>query len=421
MGGAAVELSSTGGTLGAVTDNSDGTYTANLTTDQDLTAITVSGKVNGTDISSSARIAVKVSPNTSTSALAVLGEKIFSDTNLSNPIGSQSCATCHDVTSGTFVDVRPSNATSEGAEAGRFGGRNTQTTSYAAHTPDQFRIRGVGKKIGGQFWDGRADSLEEQARLPFLDTVEMGNPDKTTVISKIKAATYANDFESVFGAGALNDVETAFVQMSEAIAAFERTRVFSPFTSKWDAENADGEIDGDVFNDSELRGFAVFKQGACDTCHLTPDDLLGAQVFTNFDYENIGVPKNPTNPLLQADANFRDFGAGSAPIDAEDGPHSNLNADGTAAANGVGLFKVPTLRNIANTAPYMHNGVFTTLEQVIDFYNSDLVSVPGVDLTTAEVGNTVTDQYFNVQFFSNQQEKDDLKAFLEALSDGFTP
>jgi cytochrome c peroxidase len=350
-----------------------------------------------------ARIAIKVSTNTAPSALVNLGKKLFMDENLSTPVG-QSCASCHDVTSRKFIDTRARNTTSEGAKVGVFGGRNTPTAGYAAHIPNLVLVGG--KKIGGQFWDGRTDSLEEQGQQPFLDPREMANPDKATVINKVKAANYANEFKAVFGANSLNNVDKAFVQISEAIAAFERSRIFSPFTSKWDAVQAGTA----TFTASEQRGFAAFKKGRCDTCHFTPEDQLGAQVFTNFKYENVGTPKNPSNPLLSEDPTFVDFGAGSAPDDAFQGPHS-VNPPRT----GKGQFKVPGLRNIAVTAPYMHNGVFDTLEQVIDFYNSQ--SIVGVD-TTAEVGDTISDggQYFST-LFETEQEKADLKAFLEALTD----
>ena len=402
-----VVLSSSAGLLSKLIDNKDGTYSATLTHTQNNSAVTVSAKVAGKVIVDTARIGFKVAQNKSLTALASLGKKIFEDENLSVPTG-QSCASCHDLTSGKTTDTRVDNETSEGAKQGVFGGRNTPMVTYSAHTPNQFFL---GKrKVGGQFWDGRTDSLEEQARQPFLDKLEMNNPNKSTVVTKIKNATYAEDFKTVFGNNSLNNIDKAYVQISEAISAFERSGRFSPFTSRWDKEMADGKMDGDVFTASELRGFKAFKAGRCDTCHFTPDNLLGAQVFTNFEYENIGVPKNPTNPLLNADTTFIDFGAGSAPNDPEKGPH-NVNPPRT----GKGMFKVPSLRNIARTAPYMHNGIFSSLSQVIDFYNGD--SVNGID-TTPEVGDTITDggQYFT-NLFETAQEKVDLRAFLEALTD----
>ncbi len=368
-------------------------------------------KLNNVDITRTARIGIKISSNTAISPLAALGKKIFTDTNLSTPIG-QSCETCHDIATGGFHDKRANNTTSEGADPADFGGRNSPTVGYVAHTPDKTSGEGI-KVFGGQFWDGRTDDLEEQARQPFLDSVEMGNPDKATVITKIKNADYADDFKAVFGASSLDNVETAFVQLSEAIAAFERGPTFSKFTSKWDAVQAGTE----TFTASEARGEALFNNGEiCSKCHLTPATKLGAQMFTNFEYENIGVPSNASNPLVIAATNagttFKDFGLGSAPVDATQGPHKVI-----PPGFGEGLFKVPSLRNIAKTAPYMHNGAFATLEEVIDFYNGTLdFSSVGNITATAEVPGTVFTQYVDL-FLETQQAKDDLKAFLEALSD----
>jgi len=406
-GGEQVVLSSSAGSLSSLVDNKDGTYSANLTHTENNSSVTVSAKVAGKTVVDTARIGFKVAQNQPMTALASLGKKIFEDENLSVPTG-QSCASCHDLDSGITTDIRDTKETSEGARNGVFGGRNTPMISYSAHTPNQFFL---GKrKVGGQFWDGRTDSLEEQARQPFLDKREMNNPSKTEVVHKIRNAVYAVDFKTVFGNNAFNDIDKAYVQISQAIAAFERSGRFSPFTSRWDKEMADGKMDGDVFTASEMRGFQAFKEGRCDTCHFTPDNLLGAQVFTNFEYENIGTPKNPSNPLLTADTTFIDFGAGSAPDDPENGPHS-VNPPKT----GKGMFKVPSLRNIAKTAPYMHNGIFSNLSQVIDFYNAE--TVVGID-TTAEVGDTISDggQYFT-NLFETTQEKIDLRAFLEALTD----
>jgi cytochrome c peroxidase len=257
--------------------------------------------------------------------------------------------------------------------------------------------------VGGQFWDGRTESLEEQARQPFLDSVEMGNPNKATLINKIKAASYANDFRAEFGANSLDNVEVAFVQVSEAIAAFERSRIFSPFTSKWDAVQAGTES----FTTSEANGERLFRNGGCTDCHFTPDDLLGAQMFTNFEYENIGVPSQAGNPLLVANTSFIDFGAGSAPADATQGPHS-VSPPGA----NRGRFKVPGLRNIAETAPYMHNGAFATLLEVVDFYNASLAVN-----RDPEVPETVFTQYTRDDFFETAQDKQDIISFMETLSD----
>ncbi len=413
-GGDTVVITASGGNLSAVTDNGNGRYTATLTPNpnENLAGILVTASVNGTAIPDAVSVGVKVAANTPLSDMARLGGMIYNDTNLSEPAG-QSCNSCHDIAGGTFHDVRASNETSEGAK-GFFGGRNTPTASYAALIPNRFTR--LGAQFGGQFWDGRAESLEEQARQPFLDPLEMANPDKAAVIAKLKTRPYASLFAQVFGANALDNVDTAFVQMSEAIAAFERTARFSPFSSKWDAVQAGTE----TFTASEARGEALFNnQGRCNTCHLT-DSSKGPQVFSNFKYENIGTPKNPLHPFLTAvnnpafDTGFVDFGAGSAPDNVEDGPHAGDPTTGP----GNGQFKVPTLRNIANTAPYMHNGVLKTLKEVIEFYNGSIDFVGlGID-GAAEVSANISDggQYNNGLGLS-PQDIADLEAFMRTLSD----
>lgn len=412
LGGDIIKLYASAGELNPVIDHGNGVYSAFLLTTGEDTAITITGTINGINMDDDARVAIKISINTPVGALTSLGEKLFTDKSLSTPPG-QSCASCHDIMGGTFIDQRTNNDTSEGANLGRFGGRNTPTIAYAAHTPNLGWDKN-GDRLGGQFWDGRAKSLEEQARQPFLDLLEMANPDKIAVIEKLKNTPYADEFKTLFGLNSLDpeNVDTAFINISQAISAFERSRIFSPFTSKWDDEMTDGKIDGDVFNDSEMRGFQAFKDGQCVDCHFTPDELLGAQVFTNFKYENIGVPRNQTNPLLTIDPEFRDFGAGSAPDNPLDGPHfvqPPVRAE-------KGKFKIPSLRNVAVTPPYMHNGVFKTLEQVVAFYNGEQVA--GVSLS-AEVGDTIKDggRYVKPRLFNAPGEKEDLIAFLKTLTD----
>ncbi|MCP4984169.1 MAG: methylamine utilization protein MauG, partial [Gammaproteobacteria bacterium] len=177
-----------------------------------------------------------------TSELAALGREIYFDENLSNPVG-QSCASCHLPTAG-FADPDSNFPVSEGAVTGRFGARNAPTASYAAFIPE-FRFvfgGGGGHYEGGQFWDGRASTLELQAQGPFLGILEMNMTDKDAVIEQLRISTYANEFAAVFGDNALDDVDQAYQQISQAIAEFERSSFFSPFSSKFDAVMAGTEI-----------------------------------------------------------------------------------------------------------------------------------------------------------------------------------
>ena len=164
-----------------------------------------------------------------------LGEAIFFDENLSEPAG-QSCASCHDPISGfSDPDVTRAAAVSEGVVTGLFGNRNAPTASYASFIPP-FQFNAVDQLyLGGQFVDGRASTLADQAKGPFLNPVEMANTDEQMVINKIIVATYANLFKQVYGETSLDNTSSAYTQMAEAIAAFESTSVFSPFSSKFDA------------------------------------------------------------------------------------------------------------------------------------------------------------------------------------------
>ncbi|WP_144391549.1 cytochrome-c peroxidase [Pleionea sediminis] len=332
-----------------------------------------------------------------TAQLVEIGSKIFNDTSLSTPPG-QSCASCHSPDSG-FDDPNDSNPTSLGADGMSFGTRNSPTASYAAHIPDRHletRQLPNGDEIeitvGGLFWDGRAVSLEEQAKGPFLNPIEMGNASEQAVIDKLVFTEYASDFEALFGNNVLQDTERAYDYIADAIAAFERTEIFSPATSKFDRVLAGN----DTFTDEEDRGHDLFfGRAQCDTCHSNEDG--GLQVFSNFEYHNIGVPKNSMLPALLEDPSFLDLGLGEITNNPRDD----------------GRFRVPNLRNIANTAPYMHNGVFNTLEEVVDFYNTrdtDFGEPPEVNRNVDNGGNIG-------ELELSDRDIADLIAFLNTLSD----
>lgn len=333
-------------------------------------------------------------------AQAALGEKLYSDTNLSNPPG-QSCAICHLPTAG-FADPDSAQPTSEGAITGRFGNRNSPTASYAAQIPEfSFVVGGPGggHYVGGQFLDGRASTLELQAQGPFLNVLEMNMASEAAVIDQIKLATYAIEFETVYGTGALDDSAAAYQQVSQAIAAFERTTVFSPFNSKFD----DVQNGTDVFTVSEQNGLNLFNgKGNCARCHSTGNG--NPEVFSDFEYRNIGTPANPGNPFLTLDSTLNPDGAGFVDL----GLGSSVNE---VAQNGK--FRTPTLRNINETTPYMHNGIFDTLAEVVNFYNRR-----DVDGITPEVNQNV-DNGGNIGNLNlTPAEVQDLVAFMQTLSDG---
>lgn len=331
-----------------------------------------------------------------------LGRQLFFDTNLSTPPG-QSCSSCH-LPSAGFADPDKEIPVSRGVNPDRFGSRNTPSAAYAAFSPDFHFDTGEGIFFGGQFLDGRSSTLEDQAKQPFLNPVEMANADKTVVVEKVSRAEYADDFKTIYGDEIFNDVEQAYENIAEAIANFERSDEVVPFSSKFDKFIA-GEV---TLTEQELRGMDLFNRedkGNCAACHpSTPAGGDTPALFTDFSYDNLGTPANPNSPFLTQDTefnpdgiNFVDFGLGA-----------ELN---DIAENGK--FKVPSLRNVDLTGPYMHNGVFDTLEQVLNFYNAR-----NADGVIPEVTSNVNMDELGALGLTPQEEAD-IIVFMKTLSDGF--
>ncbi len=349
-----------------------------------------------------------------------LGRQLFLDSQLSSPPG-QACASCH-TPSAAFADPDKSKPTSKGVISGRFGNRNSPTAMYAAFSPPFHFDNEEGLFLGGQFLDGRASSLEIQAQGPFLNPLEMANPDKTTVVEKVRNATYAPLFLEVFGLNAFDNVDQAYESIATAIASFERTKAFSPFSSKFDAYLA-GKA---TLTPTEQRGLELFEnanKGNCAACHPNRPSTDGTPpLFTDFSYDNLGTPRNPDNPFYSLPTEFNPDGLNF--IDIGLGKTVNSSAEN-------GKFKVPTLRNIAKTDAFMHNGYFKTLHGVVDFYNtrdtkpsclSDMVSesqaLQQACWPAAEVVENVNgDELGNLQLSSS--EVDDIVAFMQILSDGY--
>jgi len=350
---------------------------------------------------------------------AALGRLLFFDATLSEPAG-QSCASCHDAAR-AFTDSDTSRPTSKGVDPRRFGNRNSPTAMYMAFSPAFHFDEKEQHYVGGQFWDGRAATLEEQAKAPFLDPLEMANPDKRSVVEKARRAAYAGMFEKVYGKDALKDVDPAFERIAAALAAYERGPELQPFSSKYDAWLA-GKA---KLTRQEQRGLKLYedeKKGNCAACHPSQRGPKGEPpLFTDFTYDNLGVPRNPANPFYGQDKahnpdgmRFVDRGLGAAVKQpAEDGK-----------------FKVPTLRNIARTAPYMHNGYFSTLRGAVAFYNDrDVRKRCPQDLPEAEANrrkcwpapevaaNVNKDELGRLGL--SKREVDDIVAFLRVLDDGY--
>ena len=350
--------------------------------------------------------------------LQLLGEKLFFDTSLSTPSG-QSCASCHNPAN-AFTDPNKSSPTSAGVNPKLFGNRNAPTAMYMAYSPALHYDTADQTYVGGQFWDGRASSLEDQARQPLLNPLEMANPSKASVIDSIRSGPNAVLFASVFGADVFLAPDAAYDDLVQALASFERTKVFAPFSSKYDAYVA-GKA---TLTSAELQGLHLFEdptKGNCSACHISTPSADGTPaLFTDFTYDNIGIPKNPNNPFYTLPAEYNPDG--SAVVDIGLG-----KTTGDPDTNGQ--FKVGTLRDISLTGPYGHNGYFDTLQQIVDFYNTRDVKPQCADpLTTvdqaealgcwpaAEYPDTVNhDELGNLGL--SDTEVNDIVAFLGTLED----
>lgn len=325
-----------------------------------------------------------------------LGKMLYFDANLSEPAG-QACASCHAPEAG-FADPDTHLPVSEGVILGRFGGRNSPAAAYASFSP-VFSYNG-NKAVGGQFWDGRAPTLTEQAKGPFLNPVEMNNPDMASVVHKVQASAYSALFQQVYGVDAFNNIDLAYHNIADAIATYEATSELNKFSSKYDLVKA-GKAS---FTREERHGEKLFNGKAkCSVCHAANSNMGGGNnnavdLFTDFTYHNLGLPKNTEFPMQD---NPVDYGLGAIL--------------GVATENGK--FKTPHLRNIAMTPPYMHNGLLKTLKDVVHFYNTR--DIPGLwaapevpaNLETALVGDLgLTDA-----------EENAIVAFMMTLTDGYTP
>ncbi len=346
-----------------------------------------------------------------------LGAVLFSDTNLSFN-RTQACATCHAPTNG-FADPRDNgfehpvaNAVSLGDDGKSIGDRNAPTTSYARFSP-KFHRDSEGHYVGGQFWDGRADKLEDQAAGPPLNALEMGMPDKASIVERLREnPAYISAFKSLFGEKVFDDPDAAYAAMTEAIAAFERTDEFSPFDSRYD-RYLRGEVE---FTKQEELGRTLFFSDQftnCNQCHqLRPLPGSAEETFTNYRFHNIGVPINKAvRAANESSENAADLGLLA---------NSAVNEPSEA-----GKFKVPTLRNVAVTGPYMHNGIFSDLRTAVLFYNRYNSKDPTAQInpeTDLEWGETEFLKTISTTELTHGPALDDkridaLVAFLKTLTD----
>ncbi len=303
--------------------------------------------------------------------LELLGKRVFEDAKLSSPAGV-SCASCHDAAK-AFQGNNGSSvpAVARGSLPTSLGKRNTPSIMYASFAPpfgfidDKDEETGKIEKIpaGGQFLDGRARDLLAQVEGPIFDPLEMNAPSKRYVVEAVRDGAYADLVREVYGEKVFADPDAAFEKLAQAIVAFEGTTRFHPFASKFD----DYLRGAAQLTAIEKKGFELFKdpkKGNCLACHAGKEESRDSQdwLFTDFTYDALGGPKNSAIPSAAKPDAAPDLGLCARPGLAEAAP-ADFKVESVC-----GAFKVPTLRNIAVTGPYLHNGVFDRLRDVVAFY-----------------------------------------------------
>jgi cytochrome c peroxidase len=345
-------------------------------------------------------------------ALVALGRALFFDPRLSRD-RTMSCATCHDPQS-AFTDVRD-NGVAGGASLGNdgttIGDRNAPTLTYTAAVPE-FGQDPDGRYRGGLFHDGRAATMEDQARQPLMNPAEMGLDSASMLRDRIRESPgYVDAFTALFGAAALSKPGESLDHAVTAIAAYERSPELSSFDSKYD-RYLRGEA---VLTTEEELGRRLFFSPLinCNRCHLLDErEDREREIFTNHEYFNIGVP---ANARVRA-AN----GRGTEHVD----PGLAGNPQVSSSAER-GKYRVPSLRNVAVTRPYMHNGVFTELATAIAFYNQFLVDSEasrtnpetGAAWAPPEVPETVDAERLGAGQPLTEQRVAQIEAFLQTLTD----
>jgi len=348
-----------------------------------------------------------------------LGKLLYFDPQLSLE-KNQSCSTCH-MPPG-FADPEnvanpKQSVVSKGSVPGKLGTRNTPSAAYAAFSP-HFHWNGEeGLYVGGQFWDGREPTLKAQAKGPFLNPVEMAMISPRSVKEAVRhpdnplLPNYRQLFEQVYKVSLHNVnladplvAEMLYDMAADAIAAYEKSRELNQFSSKYDYVLA-GKA---KLTAQERRGLQLFNgKGLCNKCHIStpfkgPDGSLIPPLFTDFTYDNLGIPRSSNPAIAQAPI---DLGLGGRPEIAA------LDPKGLQK----GKFKVPTLRNIALTAPYGHNGYFATLTEIVDFYNT--AGLRGRWPAPEVPQNVNREEMGNLKL--TKSEVAAIVAFMQTLSDGY--
>lgn len=367
-----------------------------------------------------------------------LGKRLFFDTTLSQN-RNQSCATCHAPAVGwTGPDgaINSKESVYVGSVAGRFGNRKPPSSAYATASPKLHYDARAKLFVGGSFWDGRATGemlgspAADQAVGPFLNPLEQALPDAAELVRRVCSADYADRFKEVWGPISCDDVNKAFGYIGHSIAAYEGSREVNRFDSRFDAYLA-GKT---KLTPQESQGLRLFQGKAkCAECHTSkPGPNKQPPLFTDFTYDNIGVPRNPDNPFYYhretnpMGAAWVDMGLG--------GFLKTVPKYRRYAHANLGKHKVPTLRNTAQrpsadlVRAYGHNGYFKSLKEVVHFYNTrDVLPVCGEDDKKVGIDcwpqpevalNLNRDEMGRLGL--TDAEEDAIVVFLETLTDGFT-
>ena len=386
--------------------------------------------------------------------MARLGEHIFYDTNLSAS-GQMSCASCHSpehhygppndaavmlggpamnlpgvrpAPSLTYLERRlpfsvgPDNEEDENSTVPLQVSlaRGATHAPKTAHNTADSAANLVPQ--GGLFWDGRVDTLQEQALQPLLNPVEMANASAAEVATRLRRAKYVSLFVGLFGPGIMQQPQQMVSEAMFAVARYQIEAVsFHSYSSKFDYW-----LEGEArFTPAEMRGYVLFNdpdKANCGGCHLdkpTPDGV--PPVFTDGQFEALGAPRNSELPANR-DPGYYDLGVC--------GPY---RGDIRTDTQFCGMFTTPTLRNTATRRVFFHNGVFHSLQQVMDFYafrdvepdkvypHGKFDDIPARFRANVDVVDPPFDRHLGEPPAISEAEERDIIAFLRTLTDGYRP
>jgi cytochrome c peroxidase len=365
----------------------------------------------------------------SSSAMTEIGRALFFDAALSAS-GKTACATCHDPRR-AFGPPNDSPVQRGGSDGRSLGARAVPSLMYTQNVPpftehyfDDERDDGIDQgPAGGRTWDGRAQSAHDQARLPLLSPLEMANASMEAVAAKVQHAAYAAQFREAFGDKVFADPASVFKAVLLSLETFQQSPAeFYPYSSKYDAWLRHEAS----MSSGELKGLAAFNdpaKGNCARCHPSGMRKGVFPQFTDFGFAAIGAPRNAGLPA-NSDRRYYDLGLC--------GP---LRSDLADRKEYCGLFRTPSLRNVATRGAFFHNGVLHRLEDVVRFY-AERDTRPqkwyplgpnGVlkfdDLPIQYHGNLDTlppfDRHIGDPPALSEADIRDIVAFLNALTDGY--